>query len=350
MKRLLIPITMLILLALACSNLPGSSANTPESATTRLSPQPPGQASPCGDGVCDGPENARNCSQDCAEGQDAPSQPDSESTAFNESTYQVTNPTSGVQLLVRVFTPADGIGESLPALVLVPGGNGFSVDFTKPGRTTIPTLTSDGFAVVLFDPDGRGKSEGTEDYNGFTQQDGLAAVIEFASELPEVDSAQMGLVSYSYGITMASGVLARHPDLPIRFLIDWEGPVNRDDTGGCDGAGLGHLQEIAACDDETFWQEREAATFALSLTVPYLRLQSEKDHVQPDSGHALLMLNNATSTAYGGNGRSPWTRLNDLPPNLVFDYNNPPPMMPERMEKQREALIAQYAQELLALP
>lgn len=348
MKRVLILITMLILLALACS-LPGLSAGTAEP-TTNPSLLAPAQESPCGDGVCQGPENAQKCPEDCAEGQEPLVSPDLDAASPDENTYQVTNPTSGVQLLVRVFTPADVNEEPLPALVLVPGGNGFSVDFTKPGRATIPTLTSDGVVVILFDPDGRGKSQGTEDYNGFTQQDGLAAVIEFASGLPEVDSTQMGLVSYSYGSTMASGVLARHPDLPIRFLIDWEGPANRDDTGGCDGAGLGHLQEVATCADETFWQEREAATFALSLTVPYLRLQSKKDHVQPDNNHALLMLNNATSTAYGGNGQSPWTRLNDLPPNQVFDYNNPPPMMPESMEKQREALIAQYAQELLALP
>ena len=225
------------------------------------------------------------------------------------------------------------------------------MDFTKPGRaTTVPTLTSAGFAVVLFDPDSRGQSQGTEDYNGFTQQDGLAAVIEFASGLPEVDSVQMGLVSYSYGITMASGALARHPDLPIRFLIDWEGPANRDDTGGCDGAGLGHLEEVASCDNNNFWKEREASTFVLSLLVPYLRLQSEKDHVQPDYDHALLLINNATSTAYGGKGQSPWTRLNNLPPNQIYSFDAPPEMTPENKDKNHEALIARYAQELLSLP
>ena len=349
MKRLLLPFTMLILLALACS-LPSLSSSISEP-STNPSPLAPTQKSPCGDGVCQGPENAQNCPEDCTEGQEALVSPDLDSATPVEHTYQVTNPTSGVQLLVRVFTPAGVNEEPLPALVLVPGGNGSSVDFTKPGRaTTVPTLTSAGFAVVLFDPDSRGQSQGTEDYNGFTQQDGLAAVIEFASGLPEVDSVQMGLVSYSYGITMASGALARHPDLPIRFLIDWEGPANRDDTGGCDGAGLGHLEEVASCDNNNFWKEREASTFVLSLLVPYLRLQSEKDHVQPDYDHALLLINNATSTAYGGKGQSPWTRLNNLPPNQIYSFDAPPEMTPENKDKNREALVARYAQELLSLP
>ena len=43
---------------------------------------------------------------------------------------------------------------------------------------------------------------------------------------------------------MASGVLSRYPDLPIKFLSDYEGPANRDDTAGCDGSGLGHLDEV----------------------------------------------------------------------------------------------------------
>ncbi len=331
-----------------------SHINTPQPSPEIVQPRPdtlPATPPRCGDGICDGPENAQNCTADCATTPETPSSPPGASSSPSKgTTYTIQNPTSGAQLRVHVYMPENAVESPFPALVLVPGGNGSSADFRKPGRTAIPIFTGSGFAVVLFDPDGRGESSGEEDYNGFTQQDGLAAVIEFAASLPEVDTSQIGVVSYSYGITMASGALARHPDLPVRFLIDWEGPANRDDTGGCDGAGLGHLQEVASCDDEAFWAEREAATFARSLRIPYLRLQSEKDHVQPDYTHALLMVNNATAVEYGGNGQSPWTRLNNLPPNQVYDLNSPPPMMPESMDRQREALIAEYARELLALP
>lgn len=70
-------------------------------------------------------------------------------------------------------------------------------------------LVDAGFVVVLFDPDGRGKSTGKEDFGGYIHQDGLAAVVRFTADLPYVDAQNMGLVTYSYGITMASGALAR---------------------------------------------------------------------------------------------------------------------------------------------
>ena len=147
---------------------------------------------------------------------------------------------------------------------------------------------------------------------------------------------------------MAAGFLARHPKLPIRFLIDWEGPANRNDTGGCDEDNLGHLIGHP-CDDEDFWSQREASGFALKLQLPYLRLQSEQDHVQPDNGHALLMISNATAEKYGGHGRSPWTRLNDLVPNTVYVEDDPPSMLPEEATRSTEQLIIAAAKKLFTL-
>ena len=39
----------------------------------------------------------------------------------------------------------------------------------------------------------------------------------------------IALVSCGFGLTMAAGVLIRYPDLPVRFLIDWQGPVSREE-------------------------------------------------------------------------------------------------------------------------
>ncbi len=258
--------------------------------------------------------------------------------------YWVTNPSSGARLYVTVLLPESGAATGLPTLVLVPGGSGFSADFLQPPHRMAPELADAGFLVVLFDPDGRGRSQGQEDYDGFVQQDGLAAVVRFAAALPEAQPGGAGLVSFSYGITMASGALARHQDLPVRFLLDWEGPADRTDTGGCDQAGTGHLQEAASCDDEAFWAEHEALTFMPRVTVPYQRLQSERDHVQPDVLHALRLVNAAVQ------GSCPWARLNDLQPNITFDLTNPPTMLPESMDRDRTALVAEYARQLFALP
>ena len=194
------------------------------------------------------------------------------------SLSEVTNESTGASLFVRVYEPTEN-AESLPVLILVPGGNGDSQDFVKKQKSA-QTLADEGFTVITFDPDGRGRSEGTEDYDGFDHQDGLKAVIEAAAT---AGAEEIGLVTFSYGITMGSGVLARYPELPVDFLIDWEGPANRDDTGGCKGDVRGHLDEVAQCNDEAFWSEREASTFMSKVQVPYLRIQSEEDHVQPDA-------------------------------------------------------------------
>lgn len=289
----------------------------------------------CGDGECDDPENATNCPIDC-QPIDAAAQ-----LAGEEGIYQITNPASGAQLYMRVIRPQIWGGEALPTLILIPGGNSDSSDFFTPPQNQAQRIADAGFVVVVFDPDGRGQSEGQEDYGGFVHQDGLAAVIQQAATLPEVDPLSIGLVSYSYGITMASGSLARHPDLPVMFLIDWEGPAGRNDTGGCDANHIGHLTGIGECGDESFWSQREALTFISQLNVPYQRIQSEEDHAQPDNTHAVAMINAAV------NGGAPWVRLNDLEPNQTYDLGTPPAMLPEELDKQRDELVIRYTMELL---
>jgi len=95
-----------------------------------------------------------------------------ESTArpgLEPGTYWVTNPTSGVELFVAVMRPQDWDGESLPTLVIIPGGTDDSSAITD--RAMGRVVTEEGFVVVAFDSDGRGRSAGEADYNGFTRQD-----------------------------------------------------------------------------------------------------------------------------------------------------------------------------------
>lgn len=133
------------------------------------------------------------------------------------NTYWVTNPPSGARLYTRVILPKRASGK-LPALVLVSGGIGWGGTLLDP-PSKAQQLGDAGFIVVVFDPDGRGKSNGEENLNGYVHQDGLAAVIRYAATLNEVDAKKIGLMTYSYGITMGSGALARYPDLPVRLLI-----------------------------------------------------------------------------------------------------------------------------------
>ncbi|MBI4731912.1 MAG: hypothetical protein HY781_07280 [Chloroflexi bacterium] len=256
--------------------------------------------------------------------------------ADSENTFWVTNPTSGARLHTRTFYPADWNGtDLLPALVLMPGGIASS-DPQKAAR-----LSGEGFIVIIFDADGRGLSEGTEDYNGFITQDGLAAVIIAVAQLPGLDTNSYGLVSYSYGVTAATGALSRHPDLPIDFYIDWEGPVDRFyTTTGCNDDDYSNIP-WQPCTDNAWWSEREAVSFIGAVDVPYQRIQSEEDHVQPNNNHAIDIVNAAVA------GGVPWVRLNEYPADQTYDRNNPPAMIPEVQDKQLEQMVARYAEEII---
>ncbi len=257
------------------------------------------------------------------------------------SESRVTNPTTGVALWVATARPVQG-GDRLPALVLVPGGVSAGSQSLR-ARQIDARIAQAGFVVVTFDPDGRGRSGGSEDAGGFAHQDGLAAVVRWVATQPAVDPEQIGIISLSYGVTMASGALARYPDLPVRFLIDWEGPDSRASTG-CHRGGtpLSH-----PCDDAAYWAEREAETFLRDVAVPYQRLQSARDHVQPDAHHAVALINAATGAAYGGAGRSPWTRLNDGPPNQTYTLETLPVLPEEDGAAWLPRQLARYARELL---
>jgi pimeloyl-ACP methyl ester carboxylesterase len=293
----------------------------------------------CGDGVCDGPETPGNCPADCnktANLSTAGSVTALLEPTGDENVYWVTNPSSGARLHTQTLYPPTWNGhDALPGLVLMPGGIGTS----DPGKAA--RLAAQGFLVVIFDADGRGRSEGTEDYNGFITQDGLAAVIEASVHLPGLDSERYGLISYSYGVTAAAGALARYPDLPVRFFIDWEGPVTREyTTCGCGNPSHGQIA-WQPCSENAWWSEREALQFIAGVQVPYQRIQSQQDHVQPNNDHAIDIVNAAVASGV------PWVRLNDDAPNLSYDKSDPPAMLSEAQTRDIDALIARYAWDII---
>lgn len=251
-----------------------------------------------------------------------------------ENRYWVINQTSGARLSV-IFYPQswDGVN-ALPTLILMPGGIG------KSDTSTASRLSEQGFLIIIFDADGRIRSEGEENYNGFVTQDGLASVILASMSLSGLDQEQFDLVSYSYGITAASGTLARYPGLPIDFLIDWEGPIDRNyTTGGC--AEVFHGIEWQPCTNDEWWSEREAVNFIGELDIPYQRIQTQTDHVQPTNDHAIEIVNAAILAGV------PWVRLNNYPPNQIFDLTNPPLMIPDEQDKQMIMLVANYSRNIL---
>lgn len=270
----------------------------------------------------------------------------------------VRNPTSGVDLYCHIHRPATlAPGAVYPGIVLVPGGQNDGGSFDAGNRAQ--NYADLGFIVMHFDPDGRGASTagGTytnENYCGYLHQDGLRAVLQHMKDLAETDDLNLGILSSSYGITMASGFLARYPGDPlVKFLMDWEGPANRMNTA----TNRGHVPRELS--DEAFWSEREATEFISSFAGYYLRVQTEDDHVQPDNDHAIQLVNLATDTPYGGSGRCLWTRVNSAAgpaensPNATYSPASPPNWIAEHTPPEpplEDSLMQDYLLELAALP
>lgn len=196
-----------------------------------------------------------------------------------------------------------------PAVILIPGG-------INPGRMAVhgqeaKLLASEGLVVVCFNAEGRVdtlgsddlRSEGEEDFNGFRHQDGLANVVRYVMGLDYVNAENIGIKSQSYGITMAAGCAGRYPELPIKYIVDGEGPPNSFVT--CHGPRylggdmqkyntvVGIFKRLATWQDDSqenldWWHEREAINFIGQFHGFYLRLQATWDHAQPPENIAQV--------------------------------------------------------------
>jgi hypothetical protein len=247
------------------------------------------------------------------------------------------------------------------AVVSVPGG-------INPGRLAAlggeaRMLAEAGMVVVNFNAEGRVDispediaSEGAEDYNGFRQQDTLCALVQYTMDLPYVISENVGIRTQSYGITMGAGCAARHPEIPIKYIVDGEGPpssfvtcheplaLDADPSNDKHDVVLGILGHYSTYRDDSpenlaFWEEREAIRFIAEFRGRYLRLQAEWDHAQPPSNAAeiptfelppLWWHNKHTTDIVNAAvaGGVPWVRVN-LPEqgnavNATYDEINRP--------------------------
>ncbi|MBM4390541.1 MAG: hypothetical protein FJ090_05425 [Deltaproteobacteria bacterium] len=250
----------------------------------------------------------------------------------------VTSPATGEKVAYFVVTPG-GAGP-WPVVVVVPGLNADARQSLVPGLTG--AFTRQGMALVAFDPPGLGQSGGANDNGGKLAQAALLATLDAVSK--DGRFSAVGVVSRSFGVTAATGALARNPH-PAKFLVDWEGPPDRERSIGCRDKNsqpperLRHLG-FGACNDEAYWADREAIEFVGKLGVPYQRVQTERDHVHPDNQHAVDMVQAALA------GGVPWVRLDDEPVNASIKSPSQVRFLPE--ESNFNTDIARYAQELFA--
>jgi len=237
---------------------------------------------------------------------------------------------NGNKIAIRIKKP-EGDGP-FPVLIGVAGGDGMYAF-----QSELPTsLLEKGIMTVDFAPQGRGESEGDDNHHGFVHQDDLKAIVDFVNELSFVQKDNIGILSYSYGVVLATGALARYPDMPVAFLIDWEGPScpGKDLQRGLENDEAWAYETIRFLNngrepapeelphfllhggsifDEEYWEERDASRFAADIPCPYLRVQFDQDHAQGSyKTHMIAIINAATMNS------GHWTRCNDNPPNIIY--------------------------------
>ncbi len=220
---------------------------------------------------------------------------------------RIPNPV-GPALYAHVHRPvASGVW---PGVVLVPGALNSGTDFDGGRGVTASDVASLGFAALHYDPSGRGKTGGREDYWGPVHQRELAAVVEYVSAMPEVEGANLALFSFSIGICIAAGALASYTLPCVKCLFDWEGPSNRFNITQNDTHE--HLKKMPSS-DVSFWEEREPALTIGRIPCGYFRYQALRDHMQGNfKGHAIELVNLAAK------GRAKWTRMNGNPAGMLF--------------------------------
>jgi hypothetical protein len=263
--------------------------------------------------------------------------------------FFVRNPATGLQLFVHVHRPTLTSADPVPAVVLVPDGILPGSYFDSTGLADL--IAANGFAVMHFDVDGRGRSDVfPEDYCGRVNQEGLKACIEALAGLSYVDTARIGILTEGYGITLAVGMLAGPATPPpVRFLVDFEGPADRYQS--CiDSGGAVPVPVI----DDSFWQVREAVRYMSRVACHYLRVQTAEDHNPHirDNRHCIALIDSATSGGLLDHGISPWTRVNDSAmnePNRFYTVEDPPVWIPEAGEAYTPIRYLLYLRELLGL-
>ena len=209
---------------------------------------------------------------------------------------------SGNKIVAYIYEASKKVRR--PAVLLVPGTNDSAAVFDGWSQPiNARELAARGWVVMTFDPPGRGGSWGEEEYGGLEQQAAVCAALKHLELRGGVDSARIGVLSISLGIGMACGALAANPDLAAQWLLDWEGPSDREIiTSGqrIMTPAMGH-----SMDDEVYWAPREARNHVGKLTCGYWRIQAQPDHAQgSDVRHAERMVGAAKR------GDLPWFQLN----------------------------------------
>jgi hypothetical protein len=174
----------------------------------------------------------------------------------------------------------------------------------------------------------------------------------------------VGISTQSYGITMGAGCAGRHPEIPIKYIVDGEGPPDSfvtchelsllDTDPSNDKVELVYdimgehysIYRDPSPENQAFWEEREAIRFIGGYRGHYLRLQATWDHSQQPQTEAEVAIfylpplwwqNKHTTDIVNAAvaGGVPWVRVNlaeqGNPVNATYDIDHPPVYLPGQL-------------------
>jgi len=282
---------------------------------------------------------------------------DTEAPPVPASVQQEWVASGSLSLYAESYVPSDCIKENpCPALLLVPDQLSPGIEqFACCAGKLAEKMHS---VVITYNPPGRGTggqiSGGKEDFGGTVAQDALKDIANHFRKKGAIDADDFGIISVGDGLADAAGAVARFHGTSLDFvdwLIDIEGPTNRcyitqspfflppggenyvnkdgpgvsttrcdfdlntrkvkfpagtsSDGEGKDGTPTSYICNVNSpvllasgkeCDDDKWWQEREAKTYLPDLLVHYLRLQFLHDHRQPTRYNAREALHWVTQS------------------------------------------------------
>lgn len=182
--------------------------------------------------------------------------------------------TCGYRIAARVWRPRTGDGP-WPALVwLGDHASGVAAASDADAPMTAPEAARMGWVVMALDLAGRGESTGEDDFGGAEHADNVTCAVHHLLDRPDVDGARVGILGLGLGAPI--GIAAAASGAPVSFVLDWEGPVDRETLLSV------HPDASLGVDDAVWWADRDTLGQIGRLACGYIRLQSEDDHRNPE--------------------------------------------------------------------
>ncbi len=210
----------------------------------------------------------------------------------------VNHPVSGTSIPAVLHGPrAASASQPVPCVVLVPGPDTRQIDLDSNALR----WSQMGWGAVWFDLSCT--TGATNDMGGILDQTGLNAVLQKLVTRPEVDSDRLVVVAMDYGMTLATGTLARWPNQPpVALLVDLNGLANRWESSSQFG---GPIPRDSS--NTTFWEEREAEAYLPFIPSAYFRVESQthRNRPRPPQSDPLANVRGALRVSLGGEGISP---------------------------------------------